>query len=171
MPSNSDTYAWFEYGTNTTPPVTVPGFNTQPVLVSATLTGLTPGLAYHYQLACSNAVGFSYGGYLTFTNTDAPSPVLTTLAASSLTTNSAVLNATVNGEGSQAMAYFLYGTDTNYTGGQVGSYTTSETNDTEPFSFTLTNLAPNTTYHYEAVGFNCCSGGFGGDQQFTTAGQ
>ena len=105
---------------------------------------------------------------LTVTNSSPP-PAIVTLAATSITTTSAVLNATINGEGSQAVGHFQYGTGTNYAGGQVGTYFTSFNGDTEPFSYTLTGLAPNTTYHYRAFGFNCCLEGFGGDTNFTTA--
>jgi uncharacterized repeat protein (TIGR01451 family) len=96
-------------------------------------------------------------------------PLLVTQPATGVSSNSAVLNGTIDGNGSYAVAHFRYGTDTNYTGGEpVFSYFTTEYYDAEAFSYTLTNLAPGTTYHYQTFGFNCCEEGFGADQTFTT---
>jgi phosphodiesterase/alkaline phosphatase D-like protein len=116
--------------------------------------------------------GTQYGGDEFFTTLAASQPTppaVITLTASSLTTTSVVLNGTINGVTSYAVAHFQYGTDTNYTGGQAGTYFTSSTGQTEPFNYPLTGLSPNTTYHYRAFGFNCCAEGFGGDMTFTTA--
>ena len=174
LPNGLDTTWWFQWGLttnydNTTSSDVVTGDNTSPVPVSIALYGLATSTTYHFQLFGSNNDGTVSGGDLTFTTTAAASPpALLTLAANSISSNSAVLNGTIDANGSQAIAHFEYGTDTSYSGGHVGTYFTSENGDVESFSYTLTGLSPNTTYHYRAFGFNCCLEGFGGDVTFTT---
>ena len=58
-PGGSATVAWFEWGTsvgyeNTTGPVKV-GSGTSPVAVNASLSGLTPGVTYHYRVVATNS--------------------------------------------------------------------------------------------------------------------
>ncbi len=67
----------FEYGRSktygaTTPCAPSPGSGQTPVTVSASLSGLTEGSAYHFRVRASNASGTSYGGDQTFTAFDAP---------------------------------------------------------------------------------------------------
>ena len=66
-PNESDTSAWFEWGTDpdlatfsSTPEQTV-GTGTVPVAVTAVLTGLQPGTPYYYRAAAINAAGASRG--------------------------------------------------------------------------------------------------------------
>ena len=146
-PDGAATAAWFEYGldSNYTGGISgttlVTASNTDAVAVNGPVSGLTPGTLYHFQLIGANGAVTNYGGDQTFT-TPVP-PVLTTTPATNVTQTTAVLTGTINGEGSQAIAHFQYGTDTNYTGGQVDTYFTSFNGDTEPFSFTLPGLMRN----------------------------
>jgi hypothetical protein len=174
LPNGLDTTWWFQWGLttnydNTNSSGVVSGSNTSPVSVSTGVYGLAASTTYHFQLFGSNTDGTVSGGDLTFTTTSGASPpALVTLAATSISSNSAVLNGTIDANGSQAVAHFEYGVDTSYAGGSVGTYFTSQNGDVESFSYTLTGLAPNTTYHYQAFGFNCCLEGLGGDVTFTT---
>ena len=69
-PHGVDTTAWFEWGMSvgckssrydhTTTPVTI-GSGTNPVAMTAALSGLTPGIIYHYRLVASNSVWVSRG--------------------------------------------------------------------------------------------------------------
>ena len=65
-PGGTATTAWFEWGlypannTNTTAPVAVGG-GASSVAVSNNLTGLTPGVIYHYRVMASNALGVARG--------------------------------------------------------------------------------------------------------------
>ncbi|MCG3113119.1 MAG: fibronectin type III domain-containing protein [Candidatus Manganitrophus sp. SB1] len=71
-PSGATTSAWFEYGTTTaygssTTPVTLSAANT----ISADLTPLASGTAYHFRLVARNAGGTAFGPNTSF-NTPAP---------------------------------------------------------------------------------------------------
>jgi hypothetical protein len=70
-PNGTDTTYWWEYGTTsaygqTTTPNDI-GSGTDPVPVSDSLTGLSPGAAYHYRLVAENSFGIEYGYDYTFT--------------------------------------------------------------------------------------------------------
>jgi hypothetical protein len=94
-------------------------------------------------------------------------PTVQTLPASSITANSAVLNGSVNPNGSSTTAYFEYGLTTSYgtITTQTGIGTTAEN-----FSATVTGLAPGTTYHYRIDSVNLIGSADGADATFTTTG-
>jgi alpha-tubulin suppressor-like RCC1 family protein len=70
LPNGLPTSAWFEWfagedPTNTTPPTAV-GNGATDVSVAAVLTGIHPGVVYHYRLVATNAAGLSAGAYRLF---------------------------------------------------------------------------------------------------------
>jgi hypothetical protein len=70
-PNGTDTTYWWEYGTTsaygqTTTPNDI-GSGTDPVSVSDSLSGLSPGATYHYRLVAENSFGTEYGYDYTFT--------------------------------------------------------------------------------------------------------
>lgn len=81
-----------------------------------------------------------------------PPSIVTTLAASSITATSAVLNGTVNSNGSSTAPSFDYGLTTNY--GTTIAGTPSQVSGTSsiPVSATVSGLSPGTTYHYRVNG-------------------
>jgi hypothetical protein len=92
--------------------------------------------------------------------------IVTTNAASSITSSSATLNGTVNPNGLTTMVHFEYGTTTSY-----GFTTVSQTktgNTTQGVSANITALSPNTTYHFRLVGTNSGGTRHGSDRTFTT---
>jgi formylglycine-generating enzyme required for sulfatase activity len=179
QPNGLDTTCWFEYGPTTTPYANyaglgvVAGTNTGPVLVQELIIELAPATTYHFQLYGSNSDGIASGGDLTFT-TSAPLPdaLVQTFAASNVTTTSAVLLGNVNNNGSAFVGEFEWGTTTNYGDDSNDNQFYDFPNQFQPVdeSYVLTNLAPNTTYHYRIVGYN---GGpdeaLGNDVVFTTS--
>lgn len=101
------TYA-FEYGTDThyaTQTGTASaGSGTQPVTESTQLAGLRPGTVYHYRLLATNAGGTTAGPDATFQTTGIAPPETTppppaTGATTSVGTETAILNGTVNPSG------------------------------------------------------------------------
>jgi len=179
-PYGLSTAYWFEYGADTNYGICTQtnglATSTNLASLSCAIGGLASSAAVHFQLVVADDDGIQVGGdqsFMTLSNVPPPPPplpLLVTLAATSVNANSAVLNGTIEGNGSYAVAHFQYGLDTNYTSGEpVFSYFTTQYYDVESFSYTLAGLAPNTTYHYQTFGFNCCEEGFGGDQTFTTA--
>ncbi len=92
-------------------------------------------------------------------------PLTTNLNATGTTMSSATVNATVDPNGAAAVAYFVYGTSTNY-----GDITASASvSSPATISQTLAGLTSYTTYHYRVIAANSTGITLGPDQTFTTA--
>jgi hypothetical protein len=96
-------------------------------------------------------------------------PAVTTLNASSLNLTSAVLNSSVNPNGTPALAWFQYGLNTNYGSFSATNILGSGTNAI-PSSASIMGLTPLTTYHFCAVATNSMGLTVGADKAFTTLG-
>jgi hypothetical protein len=96
-------------------------------------------------------------------------PASITLAATQIITNGVTLNASINPNGANTTAWFLWGTNTTY--GQM-TPTTPLGNTASPTSFSnnLSGLTPNTTYHCQVVASNFLGVVAGSDVTFATAG-
>lgn len=103
-----------------------------------------------------------------FTLTVSPQqpPTVTTLAASSITTGSATLNASVNPNGASTTLYFQYGRTTSY-----GSTSSSQSIGTTSgnYNMPVSGLSAGTLYHFRAVAYNLGGTNFGSDLTFTTS--
>ena len=163
--------AWFEWGTTTSygdhTPVTDIGSGTNDLPFSVPLAGLTPGVTYHYCIAATNSNGAVYGSDQAF-GTGGP-PQVSTLSATAVTTNGALLNGTVNPDGYSTTAWFEWGTTASYgnltTATEMGSGT-----DALPLLVPLAGLTPGVTYHYRIAATNSNGAVYGSDQAFGTGG-
>jgi hypothetical protein len=93
-------------------------------------------------------------------------PHITTSPATNLTSSSATLNGTVNPNALPTTVHFEYGTTTSY-----GSTTRNQSyngDSTQNVSANVSELTPNTTYHFRLVGTNVHGTRYGGDRTFTT---
>ena len=111
-PRNNNTTVSFEYGLTTSYGTTVSGVpslvgGSTTTNVSASLSGLSSGVTYHYRLKGSSSAGTTNGPDLTFT-TAAVAPTANTLAATAVTASSATLNGTVNAGGASTTVSFEY---------------------------------------------------------------
>lgn len=99
----------------------------------------------------------------------ASSPSVTTGPRSSVTDTSAVLNGTINPNGSGTTYYFEWGLTTSY---GVVSPERSAGRGTKPVAVhaTAADLIPGTTYHYRLIAINGSGSATGADHTFTTAG-
>ncbi len=93
----------FEYGTtvaygSSAPCGSLPGGTSGSTAVSATLSGLRPGMVYHYRLVTANVNGAGDGADETVTTLPS-APLVTTRPASFITASSATLNGTVDPDG------------------------------------------------------------------------
>jgi uncharacterized repeat protein (TIGR03803 family) len=168
VPNGADCTSWFQYG-----PTTNYGSTTPTTYVSATnylypsnsIGGLVPGATYHYELVATNSAGTSVGSDGTFTTLPfgASAPSVTTLAASSVSANNAVLNGIVTGNGLNTTILWEYGTTTNY-GLSSSNFMASD----GPVSFSLSGLFPGMLYHFQLVAQNAAGTSLGGDLSFTT---
>jgi trimeric autotransporter adhesin len=149
----------------------VPGLVTGGIAttVSSSLTGLTPGVTYHYRVNGINSVGTSNGIDMTFTTLPAP-PTMVTMAATSITNNTATLNGTALANGASTTVQFDYGLTAAYglTISAVPSPVTGNTITSETVS--LTGLTCNTLFHYRIRGINSTGQTSGNDMTFTTSG-
>jgi hypothetical protein len=164
----------FDYGLTAAYGSTVPGIPS-PVSggivtpVSAAITGLIPGVTYHFRVNGTNSVGTMNGNDMTFTTQAAPPAVVTT-AATGITGNGATLNGTVNPNGASATLVFNYGLTALY-GNTVSAAPSPVTGNTvTTTSANITGLACNTLYHFRISGTNSAGTSNGNDMTFTTLG-
>jgi len=165
-PRGSPTLAWFEWGTsrtygNATPPQSV-GSGNNFVGFSNVLVGLISGTEYHFRTRASNGFGFFAGADQTF-NLGNQRPVVTTLAANQLSSTSARLKGQVNPRGSPTVAWFEWGTDTNY-GNLIGMQHVGQGSIVSNLSVVLDGLMSGPIYHYRLVATNAFGAVYGADQ-------
>jgi phosphodiesterase/alkaline phosphatase D-like protein len=150
--------AWFDWGTSTalgnrTDGRTITGTTAQSL--TATLRGLQPHTIYYYRATAyrSSDSTSALGDIRTFTTTDAAAAEVLTVvtnSASEITTNSALLNGTVNPgvSGTLAAGWFEWGTTTSLgTRTEIRTFTSVSS---VTLAFTLRNLQPRTTYYFRA---------------------
>jgi hypothetical protein len=133
------------------------------------LTGLRPGVTYHYRLVVINASGTSYGPDETFTTAAATPPVVTTGLAGEVTATSATLTGTVASLGLPTSYVFEVGADTGYGGAKLFGNAGASTG-TASVSVGLQYLVPGTTYHFRLVATSFDGTSYGQDETFTTPG-
>jgi phosphodiesterase/alkaline phosphatase D-like protein len=152
----------FEYGTSisytkTAKCTALPGSGESPVAVSAPITGLAANTLYHFRLIAGTATAEGKGSDETFT-TSPGAPVVETKPASSITYNSAVLNATVNPEGGEvttcileiATAEFYEANGKAYESGEECSSLPGK--GTSPVAVSaLAGVSAKTTYHFRIL--------------------
>jgi len=174
-PNGLSTDYKFQYGATTnydreTIPTILLSTGTAAIPVNDAITDLAPNTLYHYRVVASNSAGTSNGADQTFTTTTSgTAPIVTTTAATSVSSTSATLNGTVNPNGLSITVKFQYGTTTSY-GSEINATPGSVTGTIAvPVSAALTGLAPETLYHYRVVGVNIAGSTSGTDQTFTTS--
>jgi hypothetical protein len=174
---SGDTVHWFEWGSNYSL-----GQSTQYVSqgnsassFSTTVSGLNPNSTYYYRAAARSSAGTVYGSILSFTTiytapTPNPivgtSPTVTTLLATGITRQSAVLNGLVyNSNGVSANAWFEWGTNTSLSNktqsSVVGNLAVAR------YADTITGLSSGQTYYYRIVAENIYGRVYGSTLSFT----
>ncbi len=164
----------FEYegpgvtGKQSTPTATLSAADFTSHSVSAPVTGLQPGMTYHFLLVAT------YGGKAvagattqTFATHAVTAPTVTTLTAEGLKETEATLKGTVNPGGEATEYFFEYGTDTHY-GQKTEKATLLASGGNQTVSATLTKLAPGTEYHFRLVAKNKQGPAEGLDNSFKT---
>jgi len=140
------------------------------------IAGLTTGVTYFYCALATNSVGTRVGAVLSFTT--AAVPLVTTEAATAVSSTTATINGTANPNLTAATGYFRYaatnpgtcsdgfGTRAPTTGG------TALGSGSAPVAFSrpITGLIAGTTYYVCAIASNPIGLGFGPLQTFTTPG-
>jgi hypothetical protein len=165
--------SFFDYGLTTAygssvpgTPATVTGSSTTPVTGLITMPAAT---TYHFRIRGVTSTGVtSYGPDMTLTTLATGAPLATTLIATTITDNSAILHGIVNGLCNPTVVVFEYGLTTSY-----GSNITADQSPVTGFtdvavSVNLTGLTLNTTYHYRVKATSSAGTSYGGDIVFTT---
>jgi hypothetical protein len=172
-PEGADTLYWFSYGTTRDneqgTDLRDAGSGTTQEAVSETISGLTPGTTYHFQLS---AVGndVAYGDDVTFTTaaaSTAPAPAVVTKPASGVGWLKAQLNGSVNPKGSATTYYFAYGKTTGY-GSSTAHKSAGAGTSIKNVSAALSGLTRHTLYHFRIVAVNAHGTSFGVDRTFRT---
>lgn len=109
------------------------------------------------------------GTVITYT---VPAPVVTTDSATSVGTNTATLNSTVNPNGTSTNVYYRYGLSNvacaSLSSSTSGTLIGSGTSDVSPISRGVNSLSSSSTYYFCAVGTNTGGTTYGNVLSFTT---
>jgi phosphodiesterase/alkaline phosphatase D-like protein len=153
------------YGTKTevSPSIEADGSDHQ---VNVPLTGLAPGTTYHYRVIATNFSGATQGPDGTFTTQNLPRVDAST--ASSITTDSAVVMAQVDPNGSATSYRFEYGPASGFYGSVTPPAPLAAPDGVQAATAALHGLYPGTTYHFRVVASNEIGTSFGPDGSFTT---
>jgi hypothetical protein len=167
-PHGKATMYAFQYGTTTAygsqTPARSAGSGTAVKRVAFRLTGLTPGVRYHYRVIASNADGTSTGADRSFKTTLPPAkpPTVLGTAPFSPSATGVSFTALLNPGGATTTYRFQYGTSAAY---GLETFGKSVRAGVQPVSvnFRVNSLASHTTYHFRVVASNRAGTTFGPD--------
>jgi Tol biopolymer transport system component len=136
------------------------------VAVHAEISGLTPGVVYHFRLQATNMYSTSFATDETVPGTP---PAVDATSAADVTSATAVLQASINPEGGDTTYHFEYGTSTSYgTDAPVPAADLGSGVGDVPASRRVEGLVAGTVYHYRVVARNSLGTTVGPDRTLTT---
>jgi N-acetylneuraminic acid mutarotase len=134
---------------------------------SANISSLTASTTYHFRIVASNSAGTRFGSDKTFTTLSGTGPpVVTTNAATSVTSSSATLNGSLDPHGLPTTVSFRWGTTTSY--GHTTPMLNQTGNTYRNIAANISGLSTHTTYHFRIVATNSAGTRLGSDRTFTT---
>ena len=175
-PNGAATTYYFQYGLtsanlNNATPSQSAGSGVDAMLVSASVTSLSPSTTYYFRLVATNAGGVNTGSVQSFITTATTAPTVSTTPATSVTATSAILNGTVNPNGTATTYYFQYGTTSSSLNTATTSLSAGSAFGVISVSASLASLAPSTTYYFRLVATNSGGTNTGTVQSFMTPAQ
>ena len=135
---------------------------------TSSLTGLTANTTYYVRAYATNSIGTAYGSQVTFKTSQIVVPTLSTTAASSITSTTAVSGGNITSDGGASVTArgVCWAITANPT---TSNSKTSDGTGTGSFTSNLTGLIAGTTYHIRAYATNSAGTAYGNDQTFITA--
>lgn len=132
---------------------------------TSSITGLSPGVVYHYRAYATSSVGTAYGSDMTFTTLSPPT--VTTIAATTVGAVSAIIAGEINTAGSSSVTArgVCWSTTTNPT---IADNKTSDGVGTGSFTSNITGLTMGTTYYARAYATNATGTSYGEEVSFKT---
>jgi hypothetical protein len=176
-PNGSDTHAWFLIATNSSMSGAVQGASadvgsgTSIMQLQSSVSGMTAGATYYFQMVAQNSAGTVKGGVSYFT-TNRPSnpPTVTTGSAGSITSSTATIYGTVNPNGSDTHFWFLIATNSSMSGAAQGTSADAGSGTSNvQVSSSVTGMSGGVTYYYQLVAQNSAGTVKGGINYFTAA--
>lgn len=172
-PKGGETTYQFEYGPTTsygskapaTPQSAGSGYSATPV--TAAISGLAENSTYHVRVVATNSEGTAYGPDVTFKTLVLPE--VQTEAGEGVDANAAIVEGTVDPNGTTTSYQVEYGTTTAY--GQesaLGYEELDAPNEQAQIVEPLGQLKPETTYHYRLVARSAAGTDYGVDKTVTT---
>jgi len=136
--------------------------------VTCPISNLSSGNTYYYKVKAVSAGGTHEGSVLHFTTSSQQAPTATTLAATSISPNSATLNGAVVANGLVTTAIFEYGKTTAY------GYTTPQINipagtTSTPLTANISGIDAGTLYYFRVVATNSAGTTTATNLTFTTS--
>jgi hypothetical protein len=131
-----------------------------------TLSSLTDGTTYYFEAYATNSYGTADGAVMSFTaGSQTPTPTVQTENATSVATDSAVLNGDIDSNGYNVTDYgFLWGASSS---SLTNKLDVGSNNYFGNFTAALSNLTDGTTYYFEAYATNWVGTGNGDVLSFT----
>jgi hypothetical protein len=168
-PSGLETKYFFNYGTSPSygqkTVEKTAGSGSAPVAKTEVISGLAPETTYHFQVVAKNGSGEVEGADKTFTTLG--KPLATTGGANGVGATGATVEGSVNPQG-QATSYFFEFGPTEAYGEKTAEKSAGEGIANVAASAALTELLPDTTYHYAVVAKNASGTTQGEDHTFTS---
>ncbi len=148
-PSNQQTSYYFQYGQSASyeaqTPTTSAGSGTKSIPVTAPVTGLLAGTAYHYRLVATNASGTVSGHDRTFTTKKIPLTVSIPVTRAKVPyATPFTISGTLSGTGSANHTVVLQANPFPYLGGFKPVGSPQQTNAAGAFSFSVAGLTQTT---------------------------
>jgi hypothetical protein len=171
-PNGVATHYQFEYGTTAAYGSSAPvpeesvGAGETAQEVAVPVSGLQPGVRYHYRVVAVNGSGSTDGVDRVFTTI--PAAQIDSVTISEVGPSSALLEARINPLSNDTKYHFEYGPTTAYgtsvpiPGADIGSGSSDV-----PVSQSIAGLTPNTTYHVRVVAENAVGTSASPDHTFT----
>ncbi|MFM1791374.1 MAG: hypothetical protein RLZZ526_1701, partial [Actinomycetota bacterium] len=136
--------------------------------VSQAITGLSAGTKYWYWVKGTNSAGTSVSTAGTFT-TSGSVPVVATGSTSSVSSNRATLNGTVNPGEMETAAWFTWGEKQDLSDGKRVDYRSITGSTDTDASVTVTGLTESTRYYYRIEASNGLGSAKGDIKSFTAS--